>query len=257
MKRLLLLVLLPMFAMAQQPMLASQSIPVTQPADSLIAQTIQWTHDAQHGAHPDLYIDAFDAATQATDLEPERAIAHYWAGYAGYRIGSMNMGSDKDLADEWLSKSRAHLERSIELEKSADAYALLSTVYSLQIGIKWTRGMSLGGKASGMLETAKALGPDNPRVALIDGIRLYNTPRMWGGNKDKAMEQFRVALMLFEEEDVTDPFQPAWGHPDAYAWLGIAYAQQDEKEQARIAYGQALEVSPGYAWVERILLPSL
>ena len=80
---------------------------------------------------------------------------------------------------------------------------------------------------------------------------------MFGGSREKGLQGFQRAAELFAQEEPTDPIQPAWGHREAYAWLGIAYQNRGELESARAAFEKALEIDPDFGWVKYWLLPGL
>jgi hypothetical protein len=40
-------------------------------------------------------------------------------------------------------------------------------------------------------------------------------------------------------------------------WLGQALQKEDKLAEAKAAYEKALEIQPGYKWVEMALLPSV
>ena len=119
------------------------------------------------------------------------------------------------------------------------------------------KSMLLGPRVGKAAQKAKQLAPDNPRVVLSAAISDFNTPEMFGGNKEKGLQGFQRAAELFAQEEPTDHIQPVWGHREAYAWLGIAYQNQGELESARAAFEKALEIDPDFGWVKDWLLPEL
>ncbi len=121
-------------------------------------------------------------------------------------------------------------------------------------------GMRYGPKSNNAIERAREAAPNNPRVLLAQGISLYNTPSMWGGDTDdteEATARLQEATNRFANTAPTDPLQPNWGHADAYAWLGIAHANDNRPREARAAFENALDVRPGYGWVQHVLMPEL
>ena len=71
-----------------------------------------------------------------------------------------------------------------------------------------------------------------------------------------ALEHFLAAIELFADDAPEAPL-PAWGHAEAYAWLGQTHAALGQVGEARAAFERALEVEPGYGWVQEVLLPGL
>lgn len=196
------------------------------------------------------------------------AWSHYYIALTDYRIANYLLAQgkkNKDRASNHLKEAAEHLEevtrKDITREDAktitAEVYALLSSVYGRQISLSGIKGMFLGPKSGNLLKKAEQLAPDNPRVVLSAAISAFNTPKMWGGSKERAMEGFQRAVYLFAREKPTDPIHPVWGHGETYAWLGIAYMDRDEKNAARTAFEKALEIDPDNGWVKYELLPKV
>ena len=199
----------------------------------------------------------FERALADTGLAAWR---HYYIALADYRIASLLGSSEesKDQASEHLKVAVEHLKKATEIDpQAAEAYSLLSSAYGLQIGLSPMKTMFLGPKVGKASQKAKKLAPDNPRVVLSAAISDFNTPKMFGGSKEKGLQGFQRATELFAQEEPTDPIQPVWGHREAYAWLGIAYQDRGELESARAAFEKALEIDPDFGWVKYALLPEL
>ncbi len=186
------------------------------------------------------------------------AWSHYYVALADYRIAGLLGEESKEQADEHLKAAVEHLQQATEVDpRSAEAYALLSSVYGLQIGLSPMKSMILGPRVGKAAQKAKQLAPDNPRVVLSGAIGDFNTPKMFGGSKEKGLQGFQRAIELFAQQEPTHPIQPVWGHREAYAWLGIANQDRGELESARAAFEKALEIDPGFGWVKYGLLPEL
>ena len=206
----------------------------------------------------------------------ERALAdkslsiwsHYYIALTDYRIANYLLAQgkkNKDQASKHLKEAAEHLEEATREDitrenakaVAAEIYALLSSVYGRQISLSGIKGMFLGPKSGNLLKKAEQLAPDNPRVVLSAAISDFNTPKMWGGSKERAVEGFQRAAYLFVQEKPTDPIHPVWGHSEAYTWLGIAYLDRDEEDAARAAFEKALEIDPDNGWVKYELLPKM
>ena len=230
---------------------------LAQSADSLIISGKQMLQSGENAGD----LDAMYAA-RATF---ERALAdtglvvwgHYYIALTDYRIAGLLEGESKDPS-EHLNAAVEHLKKATEIDpQAAEAYALLSSVYGWQIGLSPMKSMLLGPRVGKAAQKAKQLAPDNPRVVLNAAISDFNTPKMFGGSKEKGLQGFQLAVELFAQEEPTDPIQPVWGHKEAYAWLGIAYQNRGELESARAAFEKALEIAPDFGWVKYVLLPEL
>ena len=196
------------------------------------------------------------------------AWSHYYIALTDYRIANYLLAQgkkNKDRASDHLKEAAEHLEKvtreDITREDAktiaAEVYALLSSVYGRQISLSGIKGMFLGPKSGNLLKKSEQLAPDNPRVVLSAAISAFNTPKMWGGSKERALEGFQRAAYLFAREKPTDPIHPVWGHSETYAWLGIAYMDRDEENSARAAFEKALEIDPNNGWVKYDLLPKM
>ena len=230
---------------------------LAQPADSLIVSGRQMLQAGESANDLDSMYAAratFERALADTSLS---AWGHYYIALADYRIAGLLEGESKDPS-EHLNAAVEHLKKATEIDpQAAEAYSLLSSVYGWQIGLSPMKSMLLGPRVGKAAQKAKQLAPDNPRVVLSAAISDFNTPKMFGGNKEKGLQGFQRAAELFAQEEPTDPIQPVWGHREAYAWLGIAYQNQGELESARAAFEKALEIDPDFGWVKYWLLPEL
>lgn len=186
------------------------------------------------------------------------AWSHYYLALADYRIAGLLSEESKDQASEHLKVAVEHLKKATEIDpQAAEAYALLSSVYGLQVGLSPMKSMFIGPKVGKAVQKAKQIAPDNPRVVLSAALNDFNTPEMFGGSKEKGLQGFQRAVELFAQQEPTDSIQPVWGHREAYAWLGIAYQDLGELESARAAFEKALEIDPDFGWVKDGLLPKL
>ena len=233
-----------------------------QPADSLLIQAKQRLQQAMHAGSADEVLAARAMFERATADENLATLAHYYAGYSAHLLVSL-LSSDGSAASRaellaYLDYAARHLEQATQRDPSfAEGWALLAGVYGRKIGLRPLSGMRLGPRSSRAQQTAIQLEPDNPRVVLLKAVSDYNTPGIWGGNKTRAKEGFRRAARLFDQESVPDPLQPAWGHTDVYAWLGMAYMDEGELAESRRLLETALDIDPDYGWVKYELLPAL
>ncbi len=242
--------------------LFSSSLVIAQPADSLLVLAKQKLQQATHDGSVDHILLARTMIERALADENLATLAHYYAGYSAQLLVGL-LTSDETSASRsdllaYLDYAILHLEKATERDPSfAEAWALLASAYGRKIGLRPLLGMRLGPKSSRAQQMSVQLEPENPRVAMLAAISDYNTPRIWGGSKAQALSGFHRAARLFEEESITDPLQPSWGHSEVYAWLGIAYMDRDELPEARRALESALDIDPEFGWVKYELLPSL
>jgi tetratricopeptide (TPR) repeat protein len=176
----------------------------------------------------------------------------YLAAYIDWRLAGIHFSlADTDTGDGVLQRGQEILEALVEqAPESAEAWALLSTTYGMRIGINpMVRGMTMGYKADRAIEQAMKLEPENPRVLIIYAIGKLNTPPMFGGSDDKAMEALDRAIAVLA---VSGPGRYAWGEADAYIWRGIARKRQGQLEQAAADFDAALDAVPSHDWAEAL-----
>ena len=195
---------------------------------------------------------------RALTVFPDDPLLLHYLGYARYREATVMQGmqrKDKEYRP-LLEAADSLLERSASKLQLAESYAVRSSVIGQLIGSNPLRGMTLGPKSSSAMDRAVEVGPNNPRVWLLRGIGAMFTPAMFGGGIDKAEEYLTKALALFPNDQPAPPM-PAWGHAEAYIWMGQLHTRRDRIDEARQAYTRALELQPDNGWVRHVLLPGL
>ena len=208
--------------------------------------------EADIAGNHDGLAQAVSLARRAVTAFPDDMLVNHYLGYALYRLAGPTMATDVGAALALLEEAGSYLERSIEIKPIAESHALLASTLGMRI-VSDDLAMTLGMRSSVELERARTMGPNNPRVRLLQGISAFHSPTMFGGGHDVALEHFLAAIALFAE-DAPEPPLPAWGHAEAYAWLGQTSAALGQSEEARAAYERALELEPAYGWVREVLL---
>lgn len=183
---------------------------------------------------------------------------HYDLAYALHRRASAMIVEGKS------KEARALLEESIAAAQQAGtrgagmhAKALEGAVTGQLAGAAGgLSAMRYGPRSFKLLDEAVAAAPNDPRVALLNGISRLNAPKMFGGGVEKGEPELRRALRLFAAEPNASPL-PVWGLVDAHIWLGIALEQQGKYAEARAELQRALALAPGHRWITDQLLPGL
>lgn len=184
--------------------------------------------------------------------------AHYDLAYALHRRASALIVLDSGrTARPLLEEAVRMAQRAHELGAGPTALALEGGVTGQLAGVGGgLAAMRFGPRAFRLLDQAVSEAPNDPRVALLNGISRFNAPRAFGGGPTKGEAELRRAARLFEADRATSP-QPTWGRADAHLWLGLALVALDRPGDARIEYQRVLALSPGHKWVTDQLLPAL
>jgi len=185
-------------------------------------------------------------------------LIRYYIAYCDYRLTTYAINQkNKEAVKKYLQDGFEQLEQCLDIKPEyADAWALISAMYGYKIALIPWSGILYGPKSSKAIATAKELEPNNPRIALIEGISAFHTPEQWGGGKERARELLIKSSELFRNDKPTSEL-PDWGYSEAHAWLGILYQQEDDITTAKQHYLKALEIDPGNGWVRYNLLPKL
>ena len=247
---ILLLLILPFWGLFTPPAVAQE-------ADSLLLQGKELLQQGYNQYNLNQLQEARSLFVRAANGEAHTGLAHYYAGLAQYRALNLAQG-DEEQALRFANDAINHLQKATELRPDfAEAHALLSGLYGQKTGLKPSTAMTLGPKANRTMTRAKDLAPNSPRVVLIDGTSDYFKPSMFGGDKEAALKKFERAAQLAQQEEISDPLQPDWGHAEAYAWIGYAHMEAGRTEEARQAFEHALKINPEFGWVKDELLPNL
>lgn len=191
---------------------------------------------------------------RASNNEAVAHHAYYYLAFAEYRLASL----DESKMVDHINNGIDYLDKMLKVDKeNVEGIALMGSMVGWKAGLKPMQAMFLGPRSTRMLSKAQEADPENPRVALFKAISDYNTPKQFGGDKERAMAGFEKAVGLFEITTPGGELEPSWGHTDAYAWLGMAHMEKDQDTKARAAFEKALEIDPDFGWVKYGLLPQL
>lgn len=204
-----------------------------------------------------------DAVTPLTADPAWGYLAHYWSGFASWRvaINGASKGMSQDDLRANLEKALADFEASIRLRGDfADSHAAAAGVDG------WLAAFHSGDPAAMRelidqykrhLARAKELEPGNPRVLWVEAAPFLYLPAEKGGNPTRAVELYR--RMVDEAGPVTERSPlPDWGKPEglmslAYAHVNAAPDLESAENEARAA----LRLQPDWSYVKDVLLPQI
>ncbi len=175
----------------------------------------------------------------------------YRHAYVAYCLSiARQVSGQNDVAEADLDEAIDILQVLVEEDPdSAETWALLSNSYGLKVGYSPFLGPFIGPRASNALDEAMRLEPENPRVALVKGISLYHTPKMFGGDKAASIDWFSRAI----ERYAVDPGEDIrWGHSEAYIWRALAHYHFEETGLALADLDSALAIAPDEVWAQRL-----
>lgn len=195
------------------------------------------------------------SATAAGRTDPW---VHYDLAYALHRrvsglIAEKNNARAKPLVEEALRAA----DRARTLGAGAHARGLQGALSGQMAAVGGGLSpMRFGPRALSQLDEAIEAAPNDPRVALLNGMTRLNAPAVFGGGPPRAEAELRKAVRLFATDRNATPL-PSWGRTDAHIWLGLALQAQGKKAEARAEFDRALALTPGHRWILETLIPEL
>ena len=176
------------------------------------------------------------ALTRLAHQHPENALYFYQLARANrYRVEAYAAHGDKKDAERALDEAIANVQQALELnEKSADAHSLLADLYGRKIsfGLGMFAGPKYGPKVDAENRRAFELDPNNSVAFASRGRQYLESPKMFGGDVDKAIADFRKATQLDPKSDET------------FVWLGLALRKKGDNAGADQAVSEALRLNP-------------
>jgi tetratricopeptide (TPR) repeat protein len=191
---------------------------------------------------------SLDARAAALHAEAEKAgsdagkwfnsaVAYSYAAEVAYEL------RDKKGSQRAAEAGVADAQRAISInDKVADYYRVLGTLCGQVIPANPLIGaLSYGKKAKAALDRAIQMDPKSSMAHVAHGVGYYYLPSNFGGGPDNAIKDYQRAIAL-------DP-----KNADAYLWMGVALAKQNQNKQARDAFAKALQLEPDRRWAKQQL----
>ncbi len=161
---------------------------------------------------------------------------------SAYLYQAADFRKDRKAAGHWLDLAIADTQRALALdERRADAHALLADLYGGKIGSGgMLAALRYGPRSEAETRRALALDPNDALAYAVLGRRYLYSPRIFGGDIDKAIESFRKSTQL-------DPRTA-----DGFVWLAIAYRKKGDAPQAEASLAEALRLNRRSALARRV-----
>lgn len=204
-------------------------------------------------------LEANKLFSRAVEQKNQDVLAMYYLGLSYYRMANVFLAQNKQSDGlKTIDESINCLREAARLNcKYSESFALLSCAYGRKVGIKKYFGATLGPLSYNALKRSIQLNPNNPRTVFAKALNMYHRPRLWGGNRQEAINIFKTATKLFSESNCSSLIHPSWGHDESFAWLGKAYMSVGELVKAKSALSEALEINPHSHWVKCRLMTDL
>jgi len=246
---LLTILIIPLFAL----------VTFAQTSSELISEAKTLVYQGDVNFDKGLYLKGRGLFERVLSSEPENFLAKYYLAYTNYKLSIYFMYKKEQVQLDRFVKSGIETCKELLSKNNEDAEtkALLGGIYGIQIANEPNLGQVIGPQSNALLSEAIELAPDNPRVLVLAGINKLNTPEFFGGSKTKALEYFKKAVNLFENDESVNGDGIEWGHLYALAWLGKTYLKMNDYDSADQTFKKALSIEPEYSWVKYNLFPKL
>lgn len=160
-----------------------------------------------------------NAFERIADAEKNQWLAYYYAALCNVRAGLMStqgldmMAAKTDKTDPYADKAEKLINKAEELmKKNSEIFIVKKLIASLRMmGDPMNRYMTYGPEAQAMLDEAKQLNPDNPRIYILEAQDKFYTPEQFGGSKEEAKVLFEKAQQLYNSFKPETSIHPNWG----------------------------------------------
>lgn len=147
---------------------------------------------------------------------PSNWLVWYYAAFCNAKTGwLLQDDGDRiepfaDKADQQIKMALSLLDTTKQKKELSEVYVIMSMVNRARVFINpMTYGKKYGPAASHYNQLAIQTNPNNGRALYLAGWEKYSTPKLWGGDKQKAKELLQQALQQLNAQSPND--NPHWG----------------------------------------------
>ncbi len=205
--------------------------------------------------------DHISADPKQADLRP---YALYYEGWTQWSLAaSYVQANDQPAAIHALEESVRLARLAADLRKDDAEFQcmLTNTLISLMV-VDRSQFASHVDEVREARKKSLALGPNSPRVVMMEAGMIFNAPPERGGDQEKGIKRWLDAISLFEDEakhSQPNSLAPDWGLALAYGWLGNLYMNMKPPHQAEAkeAATTALKLRPDFWYVSEVLMKKI
>jgi len=187
--------------------------------------------------------------TGSSQLLYELLMAQY--GYIGFCINE----NKKREATRLLGKAQNNLEILLSGKPgNAVLMALEGALMGYEMGLNKLKAVVIGPKAKEKIDAAVEKDPEAIRTLLEKGNQLNFSPRLVGGDTEKAIEYYNKAIKKIESRPAD--LENNWIYVNSLVVLAAAYEKTDNYDPACRIYEKIMDYDPGIKWVKNDLYPA-
>lgn len=185
----------------------------------------------------------------SSELLHELLMARY--GYIGFCINE----NKKREASRHLDKAQKNLEILLAGKPgNATLMALEGALMGYEMGLNKLKAVVIGPKAKEKIDAAVEKDPEAIRTLLEKGNQLNFSPKLVGGDTEKAIDYYNRAIKKIESRPAE--LKNNWVYVNSLVVLAAAYEKTDNYDPACRIYEKIMDYDPGIKWVKNDLYPT-
>jgi len=194
-------------------------------------------------------IYTIEISTSSQTIEQKLELVDYYYGYAAFLIGKKQNESALKYIDKGEKTINTILKSS---PNNASAYAYKGAFIGFRIGISKFKAIYLGPESASLINKAYELDKKNVQANIDKGNILYYSPSIFGGDKIEALEFYKKAIKLMENNN---EIKQSWTYLNLLTTIALAYEKTDQPAHAKQTYEKILRIEPDFYWVKVDLYP--
>jgi hypothetical protein len=197
----IIIILVSIFAFAQATNAQREKFTAAMTANLEKARKAETVSDLQ---------DLANSFERIAAAEKKEWSAWYYAAFYNLMINFQDSIAERKT--KLIDLAQQQIENGLKIKPDETELMVLKVMsYYAEMAIDPMLGMTLMGEANALIDQAKSINPDNPRIYLLQAEAIYNMPAEYGGGKEKARPTLLLAKERFEKFVPADPLAPDWG----------------------------------------------
>lgn len=168
---------------------------------------------------PDEYQEVANSFARIAKAEQNEWTPLYYAALNNLLMSFMEISADQK--GKFISLAKSQIEAGLKLKPGETELMVLKMLsYYGQMALNPMDAMYMIGEVNTLIEQAKSLNPDNPRIYLTQAEAVFNMPPEFGGGDAAAKPLLMTAMEKFNSFVPEGPLSPAWGKERCEMLLG-------------------------------------
>lgn len=217
-----------------------------------VSRTIYNSYVNKDMNHWKIIIDSLQVELEKGNLKVQQKweLLNYQYGYIAWAISKKK--EKKEEAEYYLDIAKDNLEKLVENSgKTATSNAYSAAFVAYEIGITPFKAPFIGLKSMKYGETAIKQDSLNHFALIQYGNIMNYMPRAFGGSKDKALVYYKKAKEIMKKDEVL--YKENWLYMNLILTIADIYKNKKDYEITKQYYLEALELEPGYKFVEGLM----